>query len=228
MQQLCANLRSILAPDQHEIDPGPRALNSKNPLAGVRRTKLAAQTSWWRLLLIGAIALALQAAVLLAMGQPAICTCGTVKVWHGLIFSSENSQHLTDWYTFSHIIHGFGFYLLAWLVTPRSSIALRFALALGLEVGWEILENTPLIIGRYRQSAMAQGYVGDSVVNSMFDTIAMSAGFWLARLLPTPATVAVALALELSIGYAVRDNFTLNVVQLVYPTEAITGWQTRP
>ena len=144
--------------------------------------------------------------------------------WRDLL--SGKFTHLTDWYTFSHVVHGLGLYLLAWLLATRSSIALRFALALGIEVGWEILENTPLIVERYRQSAIAQGYVGDSVVNSLFDTIAMVAGFWLARLLPTTTTVTVALALELSTGYAVRDNLTLNVLQLVYPTKAISGWQT--
>ena len=169
---------------------------------------------------------ALQAVVLLAMGQPAICTCGSVKLWHGVVTSAENSQHVSDWYTFSHVIHGFGFYLLLWLVAPRASLALPFALALGLEAGWEILENTPLIIDRYRQSALAQGYVGDSAVNSAFDTLAMATGFFLARALPRSATIGLAVAMELFVGVMIRDNLVLNIVQLVSPSQAISQWQS--
>jgi hypothetical protein len=176
-------------------------------------------------LCVGAAALMVQAAVLLAMGQPIICTCGTVKLWQGAVLSSENSQHLTDWYTFSHVIHGFGFYFLTWTILPRASLLLRLALAVGLEVGWEILENSPYVIERYRQSALAQGYVGDSVINSLSDTLAMTLGFLLARLLPVPATVSLALAMELAVGYWIRDNLALNVIQLIAPIEAISIWQ---
>lgn len=181
-----------------------------------------------RCMLVGVAALVVQAAVLSAMGQPAICTCGTVKLWHGVALSPENSQHISDWYTFTHVIHGFGFYFLLSLLLPRAPLAVRFALAVGLEAGWEILENTPWVIERYRQTAMAQGYFGDSVVNSMFDTVAMAIGFWLARLLPVSATVALALAIEISLGYLIRDNLALNIIQLVYPNAAISAWQAGP
>jgi hypothetical protein len=175
--------------------------------------------------LIGAAVIALQAVVLLAMGQPAICTCGYVKLWHGNVLSSENSQHLSDWYTFSHVIHGFGFYLLLWVIASRTPVGLRFVLALGLEAGWEILENTPMIIDRYRQSALARGYIGDSVMNSVGDTLAMAFGFLLARKLPVWAVVALAMAMELFVGFMIRDNLTLNIIQLIYPSDTISHWQ---
>ena len=170
--------------------------------------------------------LVLQAVVLLAMGQPPICTCGYVKLWHGNVLSAENSQHLSDWYTFSHVIHGFGFYLLLWVIAPRTPVGLRLVLALGLEAGWEILENTPIIIDRYRQSALARGYVGDSILNSVSDTLAMVFGFFLARTLPVWAVVGLAIAMELFVGFMIRDNLTLNIIQLLYPSDAISQWQS--
>jgi Protein of unknown function (DUF2585) len=176
-------------------------------------------------LLIALGIIALQGVVLLANGQPPICTCGTVKLWHGVVLSPENSQHLTDWYTFSHIIHGFGFYLLLWLVARRTPIGLRLVLAVMLEAGWEILENSPIIIERYRQSALAQGYAGDSVINSVSDTLAMVIGFALARVLPVRLTIALTVAMELFVGYMIRDNLTLNIIQLLHPSEAISRWQ---
>jgi len=175
--------------------------------------------------LIGAGIIVLQAIVLLVMGQPPICTCGTVKLWHGTVLSAENSQQLTDWYTFTHIIHGFGFYLLLWLIAPRALVGLRLMLAIALEAGWEIIENTPFIIDRYRQQALAQGYIGDSVINSVFDTLAMVLGFVLARLSPVWGVVALAVLLELFVGFMIRDNLTLNIIQLIYPSEAISQWQ---
>ena len=176
-------------------------------------------------LLLAAGFVALQALVLLAMGQPPICACGSVNLWHGLASSPETSQHLTDWYTYSHVLHGFGFYLLLWLVAPRLPIGLRFAIALGLEAGWEMVENTPFIIERYREQALARGYSGDSIVNSVFDTLAAGLGFLLARLLPVRATVGLLIGIELGLAYLIRDNLTLNIIQLVSPSEVISAWQ---
>jgi hypothetical protein len=175
--------------------------------------------------LIAAAFVTAQAIIEVAMGRPLICTCGTIRLWVGDVLSPENSQQLTDWYTYTHVIHGFGFYLLLWIVAPHSSFALRFALAVGLEASWEIIENTPIVIDRYRQIALAQGYVGDNVINSVVDALAGAAGFFLARLLPVWATILITLALELFVGFMIHDNLTLNILQLIYPNNIISHWQ---
>jgi hypothetical protein len=176
-------------------------------------------------LLIAAGLVALQAAVLYAMGQPPICTCGTVKLWVGTVSGPENSQQITDWYSFSHVIHGIGLYFLLWLVAPRQPVGLRFALAVGLEAGWEMFENTPFIIDRYRQQALANGYFGDSVLNSVCDTLMAVLGFVFARRAPVWISVALVIALEAFVGFMIRDNLTLNIIQLIYPIDAIGHWQ---
>lgn len=175
-------------------------------------------------LLVAAAIIAVQALVLFAMGQPPICACGYVRLWGG-ISGPEISQQLTDWYTYSHVIHGIGFYVALWLIAPRAPVAIRFILALALEGGWEIFENTPFIIDRYRQSALAQGYFGDSIINSVADTVASAFGFMLARTLPAWGTVALIISIELFLVYMIGDSLTLNVIQLIHPTEAISHWQ---
>ena len=177
------------------------------------------------LLLIAVGFVVLQALVLLALGQPLICACGTIKLWTGAVSGPENSQQLTDWYTYTHIVHGFILYFLLWLMAPRMPIGLRFVLAVGLEAGWEMIENTPFVIERYRQSALAQGYIGDSVVNSVVDTLAGVFGFILARISPVWSTVVVMIAMELFVGFMIHDNLTLNIIQLIHPNDAISHWQ---
>lgn len=176
-------------------------------------------------MLAAAALVILQALVLSMMGQPPICTCGSIRLWAGTVNGPENSQQITDWYSFSHVIHGIGFYVLLWLIMPRAPVALRFVLAVGLEVGWEILENTPIIIDRYRQQALANGYSGDSVLNSVSDTVMAMAGFVFASLAPVRASVALVVALEIFVATAIRDNLTLNIIQLIYPSETIGRWQ---
>ena len=175
-------------------------------------------------LLIGSAFVAGQAIAELAMGRPPICTCGTVKLWVGDVLGPENSQQLTDWYTFTHLIHGFILYLFLWIVAPRTSFALRFAIAVGLEATWEIIENTPFIIERYRDLAMAQGYSGDSIINSVGDTLAAVIGFVLARKMSVRSTIGIAIALELFLGFMIHDNLTLNVIQLILPNGIVSRW----
>lgn len=175
-------------------------------------------------LLVGAAFIAVQALVLFVMGQPAICACGYIRLWGGIV-GPEISQQLTDWYTYSHVIHGIGFYFALWLIAPRAPVAIRFILALAFEVSWEIFENTPFIIDRYRQSALAQGYFGDSIINSVGDTIASAFGFLLARILPAWGTFALTISVELFTLYMIGDNLTLNVIQLIHPNDAIFHWQ---
>ena len=165
------------------------------------------------------------AAILLWMGRPLICTCGEVILWVGEVHGPDNSQHIADWYTPSHIIHGFIFYLLGWLFLRRNPPGDRLIGAILIEGAWEILENSQWVIDRYREATMALGYNGDSVINSLFDMIWMIVGFGIARRLPVWATVAIALAFEILTLIVIRDNLTLNVLMLVAPVETISNWQ---
>lgn len=173
-----------------------------------------------------ALLVALQALALLLFGQPAICECGYVKLWEGVVLSAGNSQHLIDWYTFSHIIHGVIFYGILYWLFPKMSIWMRFLIATGVEVAWEIAENTPTVINHYRQQALAQGYTGDSIINSISDTFAMMLGFFIARRFAIWGVIALALILELWVAYEIRDNLTLNVMNLLYQFDFISAWQS--
>jgi hypothetical protein len=179
--------------------------------------------------LLAAAIIAAAALALYLLGRTPICTCDTVKLWHGVVMSSENSQHLTDWYTFSHVIHGFLFYFFAWLALKMigrdMTVMALFPVALAVEAGWEIFENTDFIINRYREATISLSYYGDSIINSVFDMLAMVLGFMLAARLPVWLIVVAAVAMELFTGIMIRDNLALNILMLLWPLDAVRDWQ---
>jgi len=193
-------------------------------------TILAGMPGWGAV--AGAAALVgLQVAILHGFGQPLIAASGKILLWVGNPRSPDTSQQLTDWYSFSHIIHGFIFFGLLRLLAPRLPFAARLLIAMGIEIGWEITENTPAIIQHYRKQALAVGYVGDSILNSVSDTVMMASGFFFASRMRAPIVIALAIGLELFTAWAIRDNLTLNVLGLVAPSDlasmrAIHNWQT--
>jgi|SRR5438552_4439428 len=165
------------------------------------------------------------AAIELAMGRNPICTCGTIDLWVGARDSPKTSQMLFDWYSLSHIVHGLLFYAALWLVARRRPVEWRFLAALLIEASWEVVENTPLIIDRYRATTAALGYSGDSVLNSMSDILMMCVGFLAARKLPVRGSILLLVVLELVPLFVIRDNLTLNIWTLLAPNKAIQAWQ---
>jgi hypothetical protein len=177
--------------------------------------------------LLTAAIIAAAALTLYLMGHPLICKCGTIKLWHFEVQSAENSQHLIDWYSPSHLIHGFIFYWLLWLLSRwiPMSLSLRLVLAVAIEASWEVVENTDFVINHYREMTISLDYYGDSVINSVSDILFMVLGFFMAAHLPVLFVVFLAVALELFIGAMIRDNLTLNVLMFLWPVDSILHWQ---
>jgi hypothetical protein len=180
-------------------------------------------TRFW--LLVTFVMILVQVVSQYLMGRIWICECGYVKLFEAGVNTPGNSQHLFDWYTPSHIIHGFLFYGLGWLLLRKRPITAKLALAAFIEAAWEILENSPIIIDRYRAATIAVGYTGDSILNSGMDMVAMIAGFFFAARMPVWLTVVIALGFEVLTTIIIRDNLTLNVLMLVWPIEAVKTWQ---
>jgi Protein of unknown function (DUF2585) len=188
-----------------------------------RRASDTSTTRFW--LVVTAVIILAQVISQYLMGRIWICECGYVKLFEAGVNTPGNSQHLFDWYTPSHIIHGFLFYGLGWLIMRRKPVAARLALSALIEAAWEILENSPIIINRYRSATMAVGYAGDSILNSGMDMVSMIAGFFFAARAPVWLTVVITILFEIVTAVVIRDNLTLNVVMLVWPIEAVKVWQ---
>lgn len=181
-------------------------------------------------ILISLAIIAAFALVLYLMGRYPICECGYIKLWHGVAISPETSQHLTDWYTPSHIIHGFAFYyLLVWLSRKKYPLSLgaMFVIAILLETGWEVFENTNWIIDYYRQNTVSIDYNGDTIINAVVDVLATVIGFFMAHRLPIWAIIASILIMEAIVGFYIRDNLIMNIIMFVYPFESILEWQKK-
>ena len=168
--------------------------------------------------------LAVVAAIELWMGRVPMCRCGTIALWHGAI-DSQNSQQISDWYTFTHVLHGIGFYALLVLIAWRLPVPVRLLPAVFIEGAWEVVENSSFIIDRYREATISLNYYGDSVVNSVSDIVTMMLGFWMAHRLPTLLSIGVVIAVEVVLALVIRDNLTLNIIMLIHPVEAIKHWQ---
>ncbi len=190
------------------------------------RTLTPAMTSPWGFAAVAGALVGLQIAVLCWLGQPVIAQSGRILLWAGNPLSTDTSQQISDWYSFSHVIHGFLFYALLHYLTPRLPLATRLLIAIGLEVGWEIAENLPMSIQHYRQQALAVGYSGDSILNSVLDTVMMVIGFVMALRMPVWSLVALGIGFELFTGVMIRDGLVLNVIGFVWTPEFIAQWQT--
>lgn len=182
------------------------------------------ERKWWPWL----VALVVVSAMILQLrhqGQIWWCACSHFNLWAGDIWSAHNSQHLFDPYSFTHILHGVLFCgVVTWLL-PRVPLAWKVTLVIGMEAGWEVLENSQLIIQRYREATIGLGYEGDSIVNSLGDVLCCVTGFMLARQLGWRCSLVLFMIVELTLLFWVRDNLTLNILMLISPVESIKAWQ---
>ena len=187
----------------------------------VKETKFQNMFVW-----LATVALLVVAALLLrSQGRIWFCSCGYVLLWAGDIWSADNSQHIFDPYSFTHILHGFGFFWLLYLIVPRLSLGWRLWIALLIESAWEVAENSSAIIDRYREATLALGYNGDTILNSLSDILLCGFGFWLARRMGWKLTLALFIATEVILAFWIRDGLLLNMLMLIHPIESIKAWQ---
>lgn len=175
--------------------------------------------------LVSLLILAVLVAWLTSIGQPIVAGSGRILLWYDDPWGAEGSQHLLDWYSPSHLIHGLLFYAALWWVARRVPVGWRFVAAVAAECAWELAENSPAVIERYRSVTVSKDYFGDSVLNSAMDVVSMALGFWIARALPVGASVALILGLEVLTIWLIRDGLALNVLMLLWPIDAVRAWQ---
>ncbi|GAB4428986.1 MAG: DUF2585 family protein [Anaerolineae bacterium] len=178
----------------------------------------------WPLVALAAMLVA-TVTILRQQGRLWICECGHIYLWVGDIWSSDNSQHLTDPYSFTHLLHGVVFFWALALLLPRVSLLWRFVIAIGLEAAWEVAENTEFIINRYREATASLGYNGDTIVNSLGDIAMCGLGFWLAWKIGWRWSLLLFVVVELVLTFWIRDSLLLSILMLVYPLDAIKTWQ---
>jgi hypothetical protein len=192
------------------------AVELQHPVANARRNTAA---------MVSLSVVAVTVLILCAEGRRWWCAC--TQPWPSIqnVWSQHCSQHLFDPYSLTHMEHGLIlFSLLAWL-RPGWSVEWRLCAAVSCACGWEVLENSPFIIARYRASTMSLNYLGDSIVNSLGDIVSCVAGFFIARKLGLRTTLALFVATELLLLLLIRDNLIINIVMLLHPIEGLKTWQ---
>lgn len=162
--------------------------------------------------------------ILRLMGRSFLSSIG-FGLWTSEANASVTSQLLADPYSLSHVLHGFIFFWLLWLFFRYIPLCKRLVITVLAEVVWEILENSPVIINRYREATVSLGYTGDTILNSFGDLLSCILGFWLASRLPWKVTAFLAVVIELLMLWLFRDNLSLNVLMLFWPIQAIKQWQ---
>lgn len=180
----------------------------------------------WMSVILGVTAL-----VLRMMGRVLWCECGNVVPWAWDINTPHNSQHLIDPYFFTHVLHGVMFYLpLYWLSRTRvaekaMTRPVRFWAAVLIEAAWEVMENSPIVIDRYREATISLGYYGDSIANSMIDILACTAGYWITSRIKVWQSLTLFFGTELILAILIRDGLLLNILMLLVPIDAVLQWQ---
>lgn len=159
-------------------------------------------------------------------GRPWWCACRQPTPFSVDVFGPHNSQHLLDPYSLTHFVKGLLCCGLIWLVLPKLPWAWGLVLTTGLEAAWELVENSPYVIERYRTATIAAGYQGGAVVNSLGDIVCSGIGFLVARRVGLWWSAALVVATEIFLLLWIRDNLTLTIVMLFMPLDAIRVWQT--